>query len=361
MLAILQDAPSVWETDILSQLISRAAQLTGRRYGDDQEADVALRVLADHSRTMSFMISDGVFPSNEDRGYVLRRIIRRAVLRASMLGSSRAVCAPMVEAVVEVMGDAYPDLVRNADFVTNVAGREEERFRANLRSGMALLEAELGSDEAAGGVIGGETAFKLHDTHGFPIELTREIVAGRGASVDDAGFAEAMQRQREQSQKAGKGKGDGGRANLADYRELLEQFGPSKFIGYGDVEGKARVLAVLDAGGDGQVEIFLDRTPFYAEAGGQVGDTGAISTPTGRARVLGTTAALPGLHCHVAVVEEGTLTPGQEAEAAVDTDRRAAIEAEPHRHAPAPLGVAPGAGHACEAAGFPRGTRPAPF
>ena len=176
--------------------------MTGRHYGDDAEADVALRVLADHARTMSFMISDGVFPSNEDRGYVLRRIIRRAVLRANLLGTSRPVCPGMVEAVVEVMGDAYPDLARNADFVVSVAGREEERFRANLRSGMALLEAELG----AGAVIGGETAFKLHDTHGFPIELTREIAAGRGATVDDDGFAAAMGRQREQSRQAGTGK-----------------------------------------------------------------------------------------------------------------------------------------------------------
>jgi alanyl-tRNA synthetase len=325
MLAILQDTPSIWETDILGQLVSRAARLTGRRYGDDPEADVALRVLADHARTMSFMISDGVFPSNEDRGYVLRRIIRRAVLRASLLGASRPVCPGMVEAVVEGMGDAYPELVRNADFVASVAGREEERFRSNLRSGMALLEAELGPDEVVGGVISGGTAFKLHDTHGFPIELTREIAAARGATVDDAGFASAMQRQREQSQRAGKGKADGDHANLADYREILEQFGPSKFIGYTAIEAQARILAVLGAAETGQVEIVLDRTPFYAEAGGQVGDTGTIATATGRARVLGTTAALPGLHRHLAAVEEGVVAPGQEAEAAVDARRRAAI------------------------------------
>ncbi len=202
MLTILQGARSVWDTDVLRPLVARAESLTGRTYGDDVEADVALRVLADHARTMSFMISDGVFPSNEDRGYVLRRIIRRAVLRASLLGTSRPVCPSMVEAVVEVMSDAYPDLAKNADFVSSVAGREEERFRSNLRSGMSLLESEL----AAGGVISGETAFKLHDTHGFPVELTREIAAGRGAAVDDAGFASAMERQREQSREAGRGK-----------------------------------------------------------------------------------------------------------------------------------------------------------
>ncbi len=321
MLTILQGARSVWDTDVLRPLVARAESLTGRTYGDDAEADVALRVLADHARTMSFMISDGVFPSNEDRGYVLRRIIRRAVLRASLLGTSRPVCPSMVEAVVEVMADAYPDLAKNADFVASVAGREEERFRSNLRSGMALLESEL----AAGGVISGETAFKLHDTHGFPVELTREIAAGRGAAIDDAGFARAMERQREQSREAGRGKPVPDQVNQASYREMVEQFGPTEFIGYRTLEGEARVLAVLDAEKEGQVEIFLDRTPFYAEAGGQVGDTGFVSTGTGRARVLDTTYALPGLHRHLAAIEDGFISPGQEARTGVDGERRAAI------------------------------------
>ncbi|MGH9106505.1 MAG: alanine--tRNA ligase, partial [Acidimicrobiales bacterium] len=321
VLTVLQGVRSIWETDVLSDLVARAETLTGRRYGDDAGTDVALRVLADHARTMSFMISDGVFPSNEDRGYVLRRIIRRSVLRAYLLGTSKLVCPPMVAAVVDVMGRAYPDLVKNADFVAGVAGREEERFRANLRSGMALLEAEL----AGGRVIGGATAFKLHDTHGFPVELTREIASGRGASVDDAGFATAMARQREQSRQAGPGRTDEAGANLAAYRELLEQFGSTDFVGYGALSSEARVLAVLEGRGKGEVEIFLDRTPFYAEAGGQVGDTGTVSTPTGRAHVAATTAALPGLHRHTAVVEEGFIAPGQEAFASVDAPRRAAI------------------------------------
>jgi alanyl-tRNA synthetase len=322
MLAVLQGVPSIWETDELRPIVGRAEALTGRNYGEDTEVDVALRVLADHARTMSFMISDGVFPSNEDRGYVLRRIIRRAVLRASLLGTSGLVCPGMVESVVEVMGDAYPDLAKNADFVEGVAAREEERFRSNLRSGMALLEAEL----AGGVLISGETAFKLHDTHGFPIDLTREIASGQGATVDDAGFAAAMERQREQSREAARGQTGGtDAANLGAYRELVEQFGPTEFIGYATIEGEARVLAVLDAEGPGQVEIFLDRTPFYAEAGGQVGDTGVISTSTGRAQVLDTTAALPGLHRHLAVVPEGFIAPGQEARAVVDGERRAAI------------------------------------
>jgi alanyl-tRNA synthetase len=321
MLTVLQGVRSLWETDVLRPLVARAEALTGRRYGDDAEVDVALRVLADHARTMSFMISDGVFPSNEDRGYVLRRIIRRAVLRANLLGTARPVCPGLVEAVVEVMGEAYPDLAHNADFVSGVAAREEERFRGALRAGMALLEAEL----ATGEVIGGETAFKLHDTHGFPIELTREIAAGRGARLDDQGFALAMERQREQSREAGKGKSENGSTNLASYREIVEQFGPTMFTGYAGLEGRARVLAVLAGEEEGTVEIFLDRTPFYAESGGQVGDTGTLWTATGLAQVVDTTAALPGLHRHVAVVGEGHIAAGQEAEAVVDAERRAAI------------------------------------
>ena len=320
-LSILQGTDSVWETDVLRPIVARAEALTGRRYGDDAEDDVGLRVLADHARTMSFLISDGVFPSNEDRGYVLRRIIRRAVVRANSLGTTKLVCPSMVETVVEVMGPSYPDLVANAEFVAGVAGREEERFRANLRAGMSLLDAEM----AANPMISGPTAFKLHDTHGFPIEITREIAGERGATVDEAGFAHAMERQREQSREGGKARTGGEQTHAAAYRELVEQFGPTRFVGYSELSAHSRVLAVLDGGEEGEVEIFLDTTPFYAESGGQVGDTGTISTVSGRARVTGTAAALPGLHRHSAVVEEGSLSPGQAATAQVDVERREAI------------------------------------
>jgi alanyl-tRNA synthetase len=306
ILTVLEDAPSVWETEVLSPLVARAARLTGRRYGDDPEADVALRVVADHARTMSFMISDGVFPSNEDRGYVLRRIVRRAALRANLLGAARPVCQEMVEAVVELMGDAYPELKNNGEFVANVAGREELRFMGNIRSGMALFEAEL-----ANGTVSGEAAFRLHDTYGFPIELTRELAGG---NVDEAGFQEQMEAQRQRSRQAAKAEHD----DLSQYREILEHFGPTTFVGYDTLEADARVLAVI---GD---EIFLDRTPFYAEAGGQVGDTGVITTATGRASVTDTTPVLPGLHRHLARVE-GVIEPGQEARAVVDRERREAI------------------------------------
>ncbi|HET7524032.1 MAG TPA: alanine--tRNA ligase, partial [Acidimicrobiales bacterium] len=335
VLMVLQDTPSIWETDVLRPIIGCAETLTGRTYGDDGEVDVSLRILADHARSMSFLISDGVFPSNEDRGYVLRRLIRRAVRQAYTLGVERPVAAELVRSTVDVMGEAYPDLARNLDYVAGVADREEARFRSTLRSGLTMLESEL----AGGGTeVSGDVAFRLHDTHGFPIELTREIAAERGATVDEGGFEAAMQRQREQSKQAGRAKSVGQEGRLGEYQQLLADHGTTKFVGYTDVSATARVLAVLEGPQDDRtgtkrpgtgeeriVEVFLDVTPFYAEGGGQVGDTGTIETDTGRARVLDTTAAVPGLTRHTAVIDEGVIHEGQAATATIDAERRADI------------------------------------
>jgi alanyl-tRNA synthetase len=338
VLTVAENVPSIWETGSIRPIIATAEALTGRtyegRYGRGAEVDVALRILADHARSVSFLISDGVFPSNEDRGYVLRRLIRRLVRQAYALGVERPVTPTLVHSTVEVMGEAYPDLARNEDFVTGVAEREEARFRATLRSGLALLESEL-----AGGAttVSGDVAFRLHDTHGFPIELTREIASERGATVDDRGFEAAMAEQRERSKQAGRGKAIQAADRLELYRGILDEHGPTKFVGYTDATATATVLAVVEAeapsessgSADGadvpDVEIFLDTTPFYAEGGGQVGDTGFIETDTGRARVLDTNAAVAGLTRHLAVIEEGSIRPGQSATAAIDAERRAAI------------------------------------
>ena len=317
---ILQGVASVFETDELAALVQRAGSETGRRLGDDEEVDVALRILADHARTMSFLVNDGVYPSNEDRGYVLRRLIRRAVRKAFQLGVDKLVTPPLVEATAEVMGDSYPDLVRNRDFIAGVVEREEARFRQTLKAGTAMLEEELGR---GGTTLAGDAAFRLHDTFGFPIELTREIAAERGIEVDFEGFHAAMEDQRTRAREARKA-GDGEVSNAGAYRELIEQFGVTEFTGYQEYESKARVLSVLPAG-DNRVEVFLDRTPFYAEGGGQVGDTGTISTDTGSVRVLDTTYALPGLHRHLAEVVDGEVTAGQEALASIDAERREAI------------------------------------
>jgi alanyl-tRNA synthetase len=317
-LMVMQGTDSVFEIDSLRPIVAAAERVTGRRYGDDHEVDVVLRILGDHARTMTFLVNDGVFPSNEDRGYVLRRIIRRAVRQAYQLGVEGLVTPSLVTATVEVMSDGYPELTRNQDFIQSVIAREEERFRHTLKAGLALLEAEL-----AKGALSGEVAFRLHDTHGFPIELTIELATERGASVDVEGFEELMAEQRERARADAKGKLTGDLAATA-YRELVESFGPTEFTGYSEYESTARVLAVLP-GPDGGVEIFLDRTPFYAEGGGQVGDTGSITTGTGRARVLDTTAALPGLHRHQARITEGSITVGQDATSTIDGPRRDAI------------------------------------
>ncbi len=327
-LSILQGKPSAWDTDVIRPIIGRAEALTGRKYGADAEVDVALRILADHARSMTFLVNDGVFPTNEDRGYVLRRLIRRAVRQAYQLGVERTVTPGLVEATVEMMGDTYPELRKNADFISGVVAREEERFRATLRSGLQMLEAAAVGAER----ISGQVAFRLHDTFGFPIELTREIAAERRVVLDDDGFEQAMAHQRQLSKEMGKT--DAGLGEHVDaYRELVEQFGPTEFVGYTDRDITARVLAVLPVTAPEasssrhlpHVEIFLDRTPFYAESGGQVGDTGTITTPTGKVNVLDTTAALPGLTRHVAVLLTGVITPGQEAQATIDDDRRDAI------------------------------------
>jgi alanyl-tRNA synthetase len=313
-LILLNDFDSIFDTDVLRPIVGAAERVTGRRYGEDENVDVVLRILADHARSITFLVNDGVFPSNEERGYVLRRIIRRAVRQAYMLGVEKNVTPALVDSTVEVMGEAYPDLARNAEFVKGVVEREEDRFRRTLKSGMTRLDEEL---ERSPTRISGPVAFQLHDTFGFPIELTRELATERGAAVDEEGFAAAMEEQRRRAKEGAKG---AEHQELDDYRSILEEFGTTEFTGYTEFETKARVLRVLESG-----EVFLDRTPFYAEGGGQVGDTGTITTETGVARVLDTTAALPGLHRHVVDIVEGEIHEGQEAAAAIDVERREAI------------------------------------
>jgi len=319
---VLQGVPSIWETDLLRPLIARAEALTGVSYGEGREQDVALRILADHSRAVSFLVSDGVFPSNEDRGYVLRRLIRRAVLQAHALGAPGPVMGELVLACAENMGEAYPELARSAQVVAEVVSREEQRFERTLRSGLEMLESELAGGS---GVLSGEVAFKLHDTHGFPVELTREIAAKSGASLDEEGFAAAMARQKALSAQARRSSDLTGTARLERYRALVEAYGPTRFVGYEQETTTAEVIEVAPAEAEGLLEVFLDQTPFYAEGGGQVGDTGLIQTETGTFVVQDTNSALPGLTRHLGRLAEGDISPGQLASAAIDAPRREAI------------------------------------
>ncbi len=326
ILPILQGHDSIFDTDLFLPIIDAAASVLGTAHGADPRRDVALRVLADHGRAMSMLIADGVLPANEGRGYVLRRVVRRAVMAARRLGVEKPIGPTLVGAATEVLGRAYPELVRQHDLIVNVVAREEAGFDRTLRAGLSRLEEALGSGTE---VLSGDVAFTLHDTHGFPVELTEELARDAGVEVDRAGFDAAMAEQRERARSAAKASRAG---DEAVYRGLLEAHGPTPFVGRGqqNYEVPAQVVAVLEAEPEGEgaagmlVEIFLDRTPFYAESGGQIGDTGTIVTETGIADVYDTVLAVPGLVAHKARLS-GEVRAGQDALATIDGERREAI------------------------------------
>jgi alanyl-tRNA synthetase len=321
-LAILNGVESVFATDFFAPLIDTASRVLNAPYGKNEDVDVAIRRVADHGRAMTMLVSDGVLPSNEGRGYVLRRIIRRAVLAARRAGSERALSAPLVDATIEKMGGAYPALVNERDLIVEILEREEVGFARTLKTGLTLLESAKDDVLASmATVFPGDVAFKLHDTHGFPIELTEEIVAESGLSVERDAFDQAMTAQRARARANAK------TLNVADdaqYRDLIERHGATEFVGR-DVTRysiETTVLAVL-AGESGESELFLDATPFYAESGGQVGDTGSVVTETGRFEVLDTQSVAGGLFAHRGRLS-GEILAGQVAVATIEPERREA-------------------------------------
>ncbi len=320
LLAVLQGVPSVWDIDLFAPLLSEAERITGITYGEDPSTDVSMRIFADHARSTALLISDGVFPSNEDRGYVLRRIIRRAVRHAWTMGVEDVVMPGLVEVVAAVMGDHYSELRENLELIKDVVGREEEQFRRTLATGSQILE-EAVSYLAEGESLPGDVAFQLHDTFGFPVEVTEEILNERNLALDKEAFDLAMDEQRERARSA---RDDGPVVANEVYREILDQFGLTEFVRDASSVDDARVLAVVELEGP-QVEVFLDRTPFYAESGGQVGDIGTIKTDDGIVAVDDCTFALPGLHRHLGRVVEGSLSSQSSANAAIDDERRSAI------------------------------------
>jgi len=322
ILALMQGTDSVWETDVLFPLVQQAQSLTSAKYraGDYDDRDsFSLRVLAEHARSATMLVNDGVFPSNEGRGYVLRRIIRRAVRHAYLLGTEKLVMPKLTETALEVMRSAYPELDANKDFILGVLTKEEESFRQTLKTGVTILE-----DELSGGAkkLGGSTAFLLHDTYGFPLELTQEIASERNVEVDVEGFEKEMSAQRKRAKSARKGASVDA-SSVESYRAVMEQHGTTTFVGYESTNSTSTVLAVLPVVSDSTVsantvEIFLDVTAFYAESGGQVGDTGVLTSSTGEARVVDTTFALPGLRKHTCEMSRGVIESGQQVQASVD-------------------------------------------
>ncbi|HJR91896.1 MAG TPA: alanine--tRNA ligase, partial [Acidimicrobiia bacterium] len=328
--ALLQDVPTVFEVDTVWPVLAAAARYGGVRYGDSAPTDVSLRLLADHGRAVTFLIGDGVVPSNEGRGYVLRRILRRAVRHAWQLrpaNTTELVFPSLAEATIEQMASAYPELSAKRDVILEAVTREEERFRQTISSGVDLLEREL--DQLDDQVLPGSVAFKLHDTYGFPVELTSEIVAERGIAVDEEGYTAEMQAQRSRARAAWKG-GEGAGGDL--YRALADDLGLTRFTGYERERDSGKVLAILRDGESVEVlaasergDVFVDQTPFYAESGGQVGDKGRVSTETGVAAVEDTQHAIQGLHAHRVMVESGEIRVGQEVDLAIDSPRREGI------------------------------------
>jgi len=324
ILALIQGTDSVWETDALLPLIETAQSVTGGRYlvGDyGDRTSFSLRVLAEHARSSSMLVGDGVFPSNEGRGYVLRRIIRRAIRHAYLLGTEKLVMPSLVDTAIDSMSSAYPGLGGQRDFIKGVLTREEERFRQTLKTGVGILESEL-DQVSSTKKLSGSTAFLLHDTYGFPLEVTEEIVLERGFTVDRDAFDSEMRAQRERAKAARKG--DGIDQEIQDhYRGILEDKGTTVFVGYESDQCTATVIDVVET--DEGVDILLDRTPFYAESGGQVGDTGSIIGPDGGVEVVDTTYAVPGLRRHRCRVISGEIRIGDTVEATIDSQRRSAI------------------------------------
>ncbi len=330
--AVLQGCPSNFETDLIKPLIEAMAGLAGITYGSDAEGDTSLKIIADHSRAMAFLINDGVLPSNEERGYILRRIIRRAVRHGRLLGVEELFLPAMMDQVIELMGEDYPDLKKNRAFIQSIVRSEEERFSQTLRAGMVFLEESLRDLETRGErSLSGQAVFHLHDTLGFPLELTREIALEQGFSLDEEGFAQLMEEQRERARRARVEEGYSV-AEKEVYLEVLENYGETPFDGYSLEELRARVVALVEkdrvvtsASEGEEVEVFLERTPFYAEMGGQVGDHGWLLSDKGEVLVEDTQAPLKGLIAHRGRVRRGIIKVGDEVIARVDSSRRESI------------------------------------
>ncbi len=341
--AVCQGKRSNYDCDLFQEIIQYIAQLAGVTYSfsapDTNDVDTALRVIADHSRAAAFLIADGIVPSNEGRGYVLRRLLRRALRFAKLMnqagkGPQEAFLYKCAVKVTEVMGDVYPELAESAPFISRVVLEEEERFRLTLDNGLALLEEEFTRLAAAGqSIVPGDTAFKLYDTYGFPLDIVNDVAVKRGFSVDEEGFKACMAEQKARARAAWKGSGEKDLATR--FQGLLEQGIMSQFVGYDTVKAESRIIALLDenalpvdalaVSGTGETTkgyVITGRTPFYGASGGQLGDSGIMETPLGRANVCDTLRPMPALIVHEVLVTEGELLLDQEVQLTVTDGAR---------------------------------------
>ncbi|WP_242893938.1 alanine--tRNA ligase [Actinomadura litoris] len=322
--AILQGVDTVCETDLLSPTLRRVGEMAGREYPgrDGSETSTSFRVVTEHARSIAFLIAEGVLPSRDGRGYVLRRLMRRAIRHVRRLGIDEPALAPLTASVI------HPDLEPHRELIQQVVNAEEEGFERTLRQGSRLLDTAISTAKT---ILSGRTAFELHDTYGFPIDLTLDAARSAGLTVDMDAFGELLEDQRRQAHRAGQGRKGDAVARQDLYRRIVAEHGLTDFVGYETTSSETRLLALLSetdvmptAREGDTIEVILSRSPFYAEAGGQVGDTGTLRTTDGVLRVLDTRPGLDGLHIHKVEVLQGEVHPGQEAEALVDASRRAA-------------------------------------
>jgi alanyl-tRNA synthetase len=329
---LLQDVPNVYETDLLRPVITRAEELSGRRYGLDSAADVRFRVIADHARTSVMLIGDGVTPSNEARGYVLRRLLRRTVRSLRLLGVTEPVLSDITTVVRDTMGPSYPEIATDYQRIEAVARAEEAAFLATLSAGSRIFDLAVAQTRQAGGAqLSGDQVFQLHDTYGFPIDLTLEMAAEAGLSVDEAGFRTLMEQQRQRA-KADAAARRSGHGDLSEYRSVLDTRGRTDFLGYRELSAEARVIGLLvdgvgvpAAGAGDAVEVVLDRTPFYAEGGGQQADAGILTGDGFLIEVADVQSPIDGLSVHRGTVVSGEVHLDDPVLAQVDVTRRRAV------------------------------------
>ena len=324
---VMQGVDNMFEVDTIRRVIDKVCEISGKTYGADAKNDISIRVITDHSRSAMFMIADGVIPSNEGRGYVLRRIIRRACRHGKLLGINRPFLTETVTTSIEESCGAYPELASKKDYILKVISMEEERFDATVDAGLSILSNLIrGALAEHADVISGEEVFKLYDTFGFPLDLTKEIVAESNLNIDEDTFNSLMLQQKQRAREA--------RANIGGWDEssksLLSDLPKTEFTGYTDYRSKAKVIAILSDNGsvdsvnEGECSIILDRTPFYGEGGGQIGDTGTIYSDRFIANVYDTKKT-DGIYIHIATVVNGTLKVGDEVCADIEDARRDAI------------------------------------
>ena len=331
--ALLQGVENIYEIDTTMQILKRASELTGVTYGVSEKSDVSLRVIADHARTSLMLIGDGVTPGNEGRGYVLRRMMRRTIRNMRLLGSMDPIMSELTVAAIGAMGPQYPELVSDKNRILAVSASEEESFLQTLKSGTQIFDLSSAAlKKSKSSVLPGEDVFKLHDTYGFPFDLTLEMAREEGLSVDEDGFRRLMKEQKDRAKADAKAK-KSGHTDVSVYRSITDKSGKTEFLGYTNLSSEAKLTGILVDGvgvtsaveGD-EVEIILNRTPFYAEGGGQLADGGRITLSSGAViEIDDVQSPVPGVSVHRGRVLNGNVEVGNDAFAEIDSERRSAI------------------------------------